>query len=642
LVAAPPRRDGIAFRPALDGARALAVVAVLLYHAGVPGTRGGFLGVDLFFVLSGFLITSLLLVEYRTHGKISLPRFWWRRARRLLPAMFAVVLFVSWFALTRAPDVLHARLRGDLLSVVFYVANWRFIVDEVSYFERFADPNPLLHMWSLAIEEQFYLLWPVLLLLLVGPLRRRFGHRTLLVTTLTMAAASTTWMALLHSRGESLTRLYYGTDTRAAALLVGALIARHAVNNRWWEPRSGPGPWQPRWLEPVGWLCLAGLVLAFIAVDEQAGWLYRGGFLLIAVIAAGFLLPLSHPTPTALSRLLTITPLRWIGERSYGLYLWHWPIYVLLSGPRTGLSGGALLVVRLAATFAVAALCYRYVELPWRRGRFSSIGSRGILEVVLRRMVPALVVVVAVVFATTLPRPTSTEPVAAVVDPGPSGPTLSVFMYGDSVSYGLHTQHRPDARLNLSVTGATRLSCFTVVGETVSVDGKAQDQPEHCATWPEQFRKGAATRHDLGIVMPGNGELYDHVVGSQTITYATPAYREHLTSWLDRTFATLRPTTSRLAITTVPCYARPEFGVDIKDKVINEPRRADWLNSVIRDYVSAHPDIELYDWTEAICPSGKFAKVVDGIELREDGVHFTPDGATWAWRWLASAIRERP
>ena len=238
----------------LDGIRAVAVMAVLFYHAEYPWALGGFLGVETFFVLSGFLITSLLLAEWQSTGRIDLRAFWLRRARRLLPAVWLLLLVLPALGLLVAPDALP-RLREDIPAALFYITNWVYIVREVPYFEAFGRPPLLQQLWSLAVEEQFYLLWPLLLLVL---LRACSNNRNgLLTATLFLAALSTGWMAILYSPGADPLRVYYGTDTRAAGFLVGAMLAMI------WSPREA-APSRPcgkGLIELSGWAGMLALVL---------------------------------------------------------------------------------------------------------------------------------------------------------------------------------------------------------------------------------------------------------------------------------------------------------------------------------------------------------------------------------------------
>ena len=346
--------------PGLDGLRALAVIAVLFYHAG-PYLPGGFLGVESFFVLSGFLITALLLAEWQQRGRIDLTAFWLRRARRLLPALFLVLAGTLALAAVLLPGELPM-VRADALAALGYVMNWHLVLSQQPYFDPLVRPPLLQHLWSLAVEEQFYLLWP--LLFSIG---MRYGRAAgLLIATLAAAGASSALMLLLYQPGGDPSRIYYGTDTRAAGILLGAALA--LVWTPWRTPattRRGLGVL----LDSAGVLGLGGLIAGTIWVSEQHALLYRGGFALIAIATLMVIAAATHPRARVVPGLLSWQPLRWIGLRSYGLYLWHWPVFQLtrpyLDVP---FDGWALLVLRLAIVVALAALSYRYIELPIRHG----------------------------------------------------------------------------------------------------------------------------------------------------------------------------------------------------------------------------------------------------------------------------------
>jgi len=373
-VGSPRLREGaeresprLGYRPALDGLRALAVIAVFAYHAEGGWARAGFLGVDVFFVLSGYLITALLLAERRREGRIDLRRFWLRRARRLLPAVLVMLAAVAVAVPLLAPDQ-ASRIRADLLAALGYVSNWWLIVGEQSYFEAAGRPPLLQHLWSLAVEEQFYLLWPPVLALAV----RHRPHRRMVKPLLVAAAASAVLMAVLFRPYADPSRVYYGTDTRAVALLLGAALA--AATTRWQLVdqlrRAGRGI-----LEAAGILGLAGLGWAIATVNEFDPWLYRGGFTAVAVAAAGVVAASARPgPPLLLGRVLGARPLVWIGRRSYGIYLWFWPV-LMVTRPDLDVPvhGAPLLALRAALTVALAALSYRFVELPARRGALGRV-----------------------------------------------------------------------------------------------------------------------------------------------------------------------------------------------------------------------------------------------------------------------------
>ena len=373
-MSSPRRRESaergsprLGYRPALDGLRALAVIAVFAYHAEVGWARAGFLGVDVFFVLSGYLITALLLAERRRDGRIDLRRFWMRRARRLLPAVLVLLAAVAVAVPVLAPDQ-ASRIRADLLAALGYVSNWWLIVGEQSYFEAAGRPPLLQHLWSLAVEEQFYLLWPPVLALAV----RRRPHRRLVKPLLAAVAVSALLMALLFRPYADPSRVYYGTDTRALALLLGAALA--AATTRWQLVdqlrRRGRAS-----LEVLGIVGLAGLGWAIANVNEFDPWLYRGGFTAAAVGAAAVVAASARPgPPILLGRVLGTRPLVWIGRRSYGIYLWFWPV-LMVTRPDLDvpLHGAPLLALRAALTVTLAALSYRFVELPARRGAIGRV-----------------------------------------------------------------------------------------------------------------------------------------------------------------------------------------------------------------------------------------------------------------------------
>jgi peptidoglycan/LPS O-acetylase OafA/YrhL len=348
------------YQPGLDGLRALAVAGVFLYHAGVSWMPGGFLGVDLFFVLSGYLITSLLLHEFSGEGTIDLVRFWARRARRLFPAVALVILFALLATLTIARDDL-GRTRADALSAIVYLTNWHEVIASHSYFDEFGRPSLLQHLWSLAVEEQFYLLWPMLLM--VG--LRRLHPRNMIVLTGVLALASCVLMWLLYTPGGDPSRVYYGTDTRAFTLLIGALLAFG-----WPSAQKALQRWTASTdvVDAAGVAALIGVLVLFVTLQDYQPWLYRGGFLLTALIGAVLVAAVAHPGGR-LAEALGWAPLRWLGARSYGIYLWHWPI-MQLTRPDVDLSmhGPLLVLLQAAATVGAAALSYRYVEMPIRTG----------------------------------------------------------------------------------------------------------------------------------------------------------------------------------------------------------------------------------------------------------------------------------
>ena len=360
----PPARGEGRYIAGLDGLRAVAVLAVVLYHLTVGWASGGLLGVGVFFVLSGYLITDLLLAEREREGAIALGRFWLRRARRLLPALWVMLVVVTLWIVFLDPSQLGG-IRGALLAALLYFSNWWYAFQHVSYFASFGAPSPLGHLWSLAVEEQFYLVWPLLLILAL-----RFVHRRWLLVGLVIAGAlASAWaMAALFQPGSDPTRVYEGTDTRAFQLLIGASLAIV------WPSRRLTGPLpalRRRGLDALGGLGLAVIVVMVMDTNEYQTLLYRGGMVILSLATVAVIAALAHPA-ALLGRILGAPPLRWIGVRSYGIYLWHYPIIVLTT-PVDSTPGPVLALLQLGATVAVAGLSWHFVEEPIRRRGFRGV-----------------------------------------------------------------------------------------------------------------------------------------------------------------------------------------------------------------------------------------------------------------------------
>jgi peptidoglycan/LPS O-acetylase OafA/YrhL len=359
----PP--DRLPYMQGIDGLRAIAVMAVLFYHGDFTWARGGYLGVEVFFVISGYLITSLLLVEWLRTGTIGIKSFWIRRARRLLPAVFLLLGVVSLASMLLFRDTLY-RMLGDVVAATGYVTNWFLIVNDVSYFETFGRPPLLQHLWSLSVEEQFYVLWP--LIFTVGMLffrgrSQKATIRSFLWMTVVGIIASTVLMALLFTPYEDPSRVYYGTDTRAAGILVG--VALSLVWMPWRLPKT-LNERATRTLNVIGVGALAGLIVILGTLDEFSPFLYRGGFLVTSVVTAVAIAITVLPA-ASLGTWLENPAMKWIGTRSYGIYLWHWPIFMVLrQGFDVPWGQIPTFIVRLALTFAVAEVSYRYVESPIR------------------------------------------------------------------------------------------------------------------------------------------------------------------------------------------------------------------------------------------------------------------------------------
>ncbi|MBM4407044.1 MAG: hypothetical protein FJ038_00245 [Chloroflexi bacterium] len=350
----------------LDGLRAIAVVAVLLYHSDLDVMPGGFLGVDVFFVISGYLITALLLAEWARRGTIGLRRFWLRRARRLLPAVFFLLAGVMVFTLVALPDEV-ARLRSDAAAALAYVTNWYLVFHEQSYFESVGRPSPLGHLWSLAVEEQFYLLWPPALITLLVLFRRQGA----LLVTLLLAWLSGIWMAALFDPDVDPSRIYFGTDTRTLGLLVGAALAFVWVPDRAaMAAHAGATRRRLRGFaaDAAAVASLALLCVLFLSLTAYDEFLYLGGLQFVALLSALIIALVVRPGGMV-GRVLEWGPIRWLGVRSYSIYLWHWPVFVVTRpGIDVPFDGATALAIRLGVTLVLADVSYRFVERPIREG----------------------------------------------------------------------------------------------------------------------------------------------------------------------------------------------------------------------------------------------------------------------------------
>ena len=364
------------YMPGLDGLRAVAVLAVIAFHLGFGWAPGGLLGVGIFFTLSGYLITDILLSQLARRGHIKLGRFWLARARRLLQALFVMlVIVVAWVTIFGPAQ--PQQFRDGVVASALYVSNWQLIFGDVSYFARFAPPGPLNHLWSLAIEEQFYLVWPFILLLGVKVVREKplpSGVRPrLAVATLALALVSVIGMAAVYRPSLDPSRVYYGTDTRAFELLFGAALAMVWPSRRL-SPRIAAGARNT--LDGLGVAGLVVIALMIWQTGQYSSFIYRGGFVALSIATVLVVAALAHPA-SRLGPVLGWKPLRWIGVRSYGIYLWHFPVIVLTTPG--GVANGAeplRELLQFAAIVGISTLSWRFIEEPVRHGAIGRLWKR--------------------------------------------------------------------------------------------------------------------------------------------------------------------------------------------------------------------------------------------------------------------------
>ena len=385
----------------VDGLRAVAVIAVLLYHLGIDWIPGGFLGVDLFFVISGYVITGLILDSIARSGTLDLRAFYLSRIRRLVPALIAMVVFTTLFIGVYAPDTVR-RFIADIPYVLTGSMNWALVSRQQDYFEAIGRPPLLQHTWSLAVEAQFYLIWPLVLLFIL----RYFGKKNIPFAALAIALASGValfaYSIRIDTQESAISHVYFGTDTHSIGLFLGSALAVS------WQPQNLSKEITKRaqdFVDFIGVIGLLGLLSTFLFINESDPTLYRIAFPLSALFGCATLISVVHPA-SRFAPILSTRPLIWIGERSYGIYLWHWIVFQL-TRPSIDLVGDdwALYALRILIVFALADISLRYIEIPVRRGYFE-LWFRGMKyrtrAVRLRQQITTFAAILVTIAATSL------------------------------------------------------------------------------------------------------------------------------------------------------------------------------------------------------------------------------------------------
>ena len=649
-----PRKLG--YRPALDGLRALSVVAVILYHADVSWMPGGFLGVEVFFVVSGFLITSLLLAERTGTGAIDLRAFWTRRVRRLMPASLAAIALAVAFGLLAADPLQRQELGGDVVASLGYVANWWFLFSGQSYGELFVAPSPLLHFWSLAIEEQFYLLFPLVAWAALGRSgwgRRRFGA---LLAGLTAVSIALPFVLPLSDDA-----IYYATPTRAAELLIGALLAVVVQHDRLVTTLTRDRRLQVA-VSTAGLVALVGCATLWATTAQSSGWLYRGGFAAYAVLSALIVLAALLPGGPV-EALLGGRALQHLGRISYGVYVYHWPLFLWIDERRTGLEGWPLFAVRVAVTLALAEASARLLEIPVRRG--ARLGP--VRPIRLAGPAVAALVAVALLASATAPPPAVDFAAAeqALADaeagavpgalPGPAAPApvevdlladeapqARIAVFGDSTALltatGLQRWADETGEVEF-VPGISQLGCGVGRGgERRAADGRVEATFAHCDSWEDTWaEKVRVFGPSIAVVQVGPWETMDRRLpgDDQWRSLGDPVYDAWL---LDEMVTAVDALTvdgaSVVWLTSPPVNDNVDRAGDFGASDVRDPARMARLNELIAQLPERRPDqVEVVDLAGWLASSGRDA------ELRPDGVHFDDAGALDAARaYLGPAL----
>ncbi len=637
------RPTKLAHHRSLDGLRGLAVLAVFAYHADLGFAPGGFLGVSTFFTLSGFLITSLMVAEHNRSGTISLRGFWERRLRRLMPAALTVISLVTVASIWLADTNQWLRLRPDALSATFYVANWRFVLAGDAYGAMFQSPSPFTHFWSLAIEEQFYLVLP--LVVLVALVVTRGSRRVLAGLFVGLSVASLLWANWLAASGEPTDRLYFGTGARLPELLIGALLGL------WWMRREEPlgprGATVAAWIGPFG---LAALMASWALIGLDTPVLYRGGLSVYALVTVAVVVSALAPAGP-LHRILAWRPLVWVGVVSYAVYLFHYPILVWLR-QHSDMGGWTRMVVALLATFVAAAVSGRLIEMPVRERR--RIPGTRIFPVAIAGLVLTAGLVVAVTSAfnrdvsagdtTTFDREQAWDRFLDQTAAQEKSEAPRIRFYGDSTALltgmGMSTLSREHPDEFVSEGGFVELGCGLLTGtERRRTDQVEGIRPE-CDTWLEDWAAAAeADPGDVAVIQLGPWEVADQKLdpAGEFLSVATsPELRAVMQQRLAAAVDVLAAHHKVVVILAPPTvsFGRTDGRDPPSPYPASDPARMQAFGGIIDEVAASRDRVAVVDL------AGWVASQPDDNTLRPDGVHFSNDGALRAAEWLAPRILE--
>ena len=630
----------LGYHPALDGLRGLALLAIIVYHSQVGWAPGAFLSVSTFFTLSGFLITGLLLVEHRRTGRISLGGFWSRRLRRLMPASTAAIIVIVLGAWLLGDSTQLARLRGDALASLGYAANWRFIAAGDQYGASFASPSPFTHFWTLAIEEQFYVVLPALAtgVLAVG----RGSRRVLAAVFGVIITVSLAWAFVLLDHDVSLDRMYWGTDVRVVEFLAGSLLAVA------WTYRPDPlGGRARRMVNAIGGLALAAMLVLWARADFHNSTVYSGGLAAYSLLTLAVIFAAIQPG-SVVQRLLAFRALAWIGVVSYGAYLAHFPILTWIDA-HARLAAPARLLVALPITLVVAGVSARYLERPIRT-RERLVGPRAWVALpVALTVAAASIFVVTAIAAPDMPADPfadvpeiferDIERLAEVVGDS-RAPRVSVF--GDSTALmtglGLLEYSIDHPQEIVSERGWSELGCGLLTDVTRKVQGALQDVPANCRESLEGWAAAVAEHPvDTSVVLVGPFDVRDQRLGSEG-PFLTIGEDEALDDAL-RDALQQRVDALLEHSGMVVLLASPDIDVGRVDGRSpndpfeeSDPDRMERFREILSEVAERMEDVEVLDL------AGWLASRSDERTLRPDGVHLTPATTGTVAQWLVPEL----
>jgi peptidoglycan/LPS O-acetylase OafA/YrhL len=639
------RTRTFAYQPALDGVRALAIVLVLLFHLGYRWMPGGYLGVSVFFTLSGFLITSLLLDERLRSGSIRARAFYARRIRRLLPGSLVCLAGISVLVALGAPAVAHTP-RSDIVGALLQVTNWQKLLAHQSYADLFRAPSPVAHFWSLAIEEQFYWVWPFAMAGIAAWATRR---RRPVAGVLVCSYVTFSIVAVATARLLGPDAVYYASWSRFTEILAGAALAA-VIFRRTIPARAAV-------LAPV---FLSAIVLLSVVTPSDHGWAYQGGLPLFALLSVGVIVGLQPASP--LRAALSLGPIVWIGRVSYEVYLFHWPIFLVMTKESTGLDGLWLSMARLTVTFALAAIVFRAIEQPVRTKRVLA-RTRPLLATAAGGILIVLVAVALLIPASPPshgPRPSvlaaaQLAPVATATPsgPAPAGPApvgvsattplpprpKTVAIFGDSVpDWLLRDAASTYVRTDFTVANGAHEACDGAVNLPVARDrrGKKLYPPSDCQEWPQSYApivEDPAHPVDVAILMIGQAPYMDRLVNDQWIGPCDSM--NWYTDDVSARIAYLRQHVHQVVL-ALPSWSGSKVTYSVPDD--HRARMACIRNALLNLATTAQ--VPAIDLASVLCPGGPDGDCAPYTS--DDGVHVNANDAPLVLNWVLDSLPEPP
>lgn len=643
LVSTDIDRMGPSYRPAIDGYRGLFVILVMLFHFGVTSLAGGWVGINHFFTFSGYLIGGILIRQWQRRGRIDVIGFYLRRARRIVPAMTLLVVAVLVHTLL-VDEGDRPQTAGDAFATLTFWQNWRLVARDDQYFDLLGEPSPLRHVWTLGVEEQFYLLAPFI----VGLVMLVRGRYARTAVVLALAAASAAWTMYLADAGATASRLYYGTDVRAQALLVGIATAMLLTPDR----RGRTPRLRRSTAEAIGWVGLILSLSAFFVLDETGRWVFeRGGMLLFAVMAALMGASALDPRPLRINRIFSIPPLVHLGQLSYGLYLFHWPIATWL--PLAQLPVALAVVVKLALAWVCAVLSYRFLEQPVMIGGFRALVPRALPRVARRWVAPGVIAALTAVafllsssWSSAIDGDWNHKPLPSAQKYQRPPSDLHVAVVGSSIAQSIRDGFEGDEYPGLDVSGHTRRGSCNPIPLTFKFQGGGEvPEDPTCDSWREAWPQEVEHADADVVLSPVETALTQPlVVDGKTLRPGSKAHTRRVRATLDALLAQTRESgAEQLQLVGATCHDDPA-GTRNGEKVGAITIDPEPTNLVVQEWVhevkaeGGPVGVALLDLNGALCGEGGYRPVINGAELYSDRIHFSREGAQLVWTWLAPQV----